>query len=128
VNFNFLERKSRIERAVSMEVIVADNFSVRCWLARLIDFANAYLGEFGRTMVRAHVNLRAFANALDSLYAAPQSRAGADGLPESTRQMALIRKSARAGNLRESFVGGQEQVLGPFDAPLKEPTVWGVTG
>ena len=79
-------------------------------------------------MVRAHVNLRAFANALDSLYAAPQSGTGADGLPESTRQMALIRKPARAGNLRESFVGGQEQVLGPFDAPLKEPTVWGVTG
>jgi hypothetical protein len=56
-------------------------------------------------MVRAHVNLRAFANALDSLYAAPQSRAGADGLPKSTRQMALIRKPARAGNLREGVFG-----------------------
>jgi hypothetical protein len=42
--------------------------------------------------------------------------------------MGLIRKTARAGNFRESFVGGQEQVLGPFDALLKEPTVWWVTG
>jgi|HubBroStandDraft_4_1064222.scaffolds.fasta_scaffold3102737_1 hypothetical protein len=65
---------------------------------------------------------------LASHCATPQSRAGADGLTECTRQMGLIRKTARAGNFRESFVGGQEQVLGPFDALLKEPTVWWVTG
>jgi hypothetical protein len=47
------------------------------------------------------------ASALDSLDAAPQPRTGADGLTECARQMALIRKPAGAGNLRESFVGGQ---------------------
>jgi hypothetical protein len=49
--------------------------------------------------------LRAFANVLDSLCSTPQTRTGADGLTECARQMALIRKPASAGNLRESFVG-----------------------
>ena len=75
----------------------------------------------------ANISAR-YAAGLGSLYAAPQSRTSADGLTECTRQMGLIKKSARAGNLRESLVGGQEQVLSPFDAPPKQPTVWRVTG
>ena len=55
---------------------------------------------------RADLKLRAFANALGSPCATPQSGAGADGLTECTRQMARIEKPAGAGNLRESLVGG----------------------
>ena len=54
---------------------------------------------------RADLKLRAFANALGSPCATPQSGAGADGLTECTRQMARIEKPTGAGNLRESFVG-----------------------
>ena len=79
-------------------------------------------------LVLAPPKQRIFNNALGSPCASPQSGAGANGLTKCTRQMGLIRKTARAGNFRESFVGGQEQVLGPFDALLKEPTVWWVTG
>jgi hypothetical protein len=44
-------------------------------------------------------------SALGSLCATPQSRTGANGLAECARQMALIRKSASAGDPCESLVG-----------------------
>ena len=71
----------------------------------LIDFAKCLSRRVRGHDGRAHANLRAFANVLDSLYATPQSRTSADDLTKCARQMARIEKPAGAGNLRESFVG-----------------------